>query len=178
MIFGDMFSRLFGGGSAPPKEPEPSDDDKALEEAAKLAEQFEGFSAKPYQDPVGVWTIGYGSTRDTDGNPVTANTPPVTWQQANALMERDLRSAMQQVEGTVLVPLAPMQEAALIDFVYNVGIGNLKASTLLRKLNAGDYEGAAAEFPKWNMGGGKVLAGLVRRRAAERAEFEGNAQAA
>jgi lysozyme len=173
MIFGDMFSRLFGGGGAPPpKAPEPSDDDKVLEEAAKLAEQFEGFVPHPYQDPVGVWTIGYGSTRDLVGNPVTATTPPVTWQQANQLMERDLRDAMQSVKDNVRVPLDVLQEAALVDFVYNVGVGNLKASTLLRKLNAGDYEGAAAEFPKWNMGGGVVLAGLVKRRAAERAEFE------
>ena len=72
----------------------------------------------------------------------------------------------------VKVPLNPNQFGALTSFTYNLGAGNLRSSTLLRKLNAGDYAGAAAEFARWNKAGGKVLKGLTRRRAAERALFE------
>ena len=72
----------------------------------------------------------------------------------------------------VKVPLNENQHGALVSFTYNLGAGNLGSSTLLRKLNAGDYAGAAAEFPRWNKAGGKELAGLTRRRAAEKALFE------
>jgi len=145
----------------------------SAEAAADLAVEFEGFSATPYRCPAGVWTIGYGSTRDAAGAAVTAHTAPVTKAAALALMERDMRSALTEVARDVHVPLNAVQEGALCDFIYNVGAGAFRSSTMLRKLNAGDYAGAAAEFPKWNIGGGKVLAGLVRRRALERAVFEG-----
>ena len=135
--------------------------------AVELVTQFEGFSAVPYQDPVGVWTIGYGSTRDLRMAPVCATTAPVTETEGALMVKRDLSSACQTVQGDVQVPLNDNQKAALEDFVYNLGMGNFKSSTLLRKLNAGDYAGAAAEFDKWDMAGGKVLAGLLRRRQAE-----------
>lgn len=145
--------------------------EEALEEAVAIAEPFEGFSAAPYRDPAGVWTIGFGSTRDAYGKPVTAHTAPVSRAQAEELLRRDMRAALEAVENGVRVPLNAVQEGALADFVYNVGSGAFRASTLLRKLNAGDYAGAAEEFPKWNRGGGRILAGLVRRRAAEKAAF-------
>jgi len=140
--------------------------------AVELVTEFEGFSAKPYQDPVGVWTIGYGSTRDANGHPITATTPVVTEGQAKALVTRDLMAAAQGVDSMVKVHLTDNERAALQDFTYNLGVGNLRTSTLLRKLNAGDLEGAAAEFVKWDMAGGKVLAGLLRRRQAETALFK------
>jgi lysozyme len=76
------------------------------------------------------------------------------------------------VKRLVKVPLAQGQFDALVSFSFNVGLGALGSSTLLRKLNAGDYRGAAAEFPRWNKAGGKVYEGLTRRRAAERSLFE------
>jgi lysozyme len=141
------------------------------EDAVSLGEEFEGFSAKPYRDPAGVWTIGYGSTHDQLGHPITAHTPAITKVIAEGLMRRDLTKAAIEVSADVHVPMTKEERAALIDFVYNVGIGAFKASTLLRKLNAGDYHGAADEFARWDQAGGHVLAGLIRRRAAERAEF-------
>lgn len=143
-----------------------------LDRAAELGTSFEGFSATPYWDADGhVWTYGFGSTRDLNNNPVTAHTPPVTRIQGIGLMRRDMTRAATVVSEDVRVPLSDHEKAALDDFIYNVGEGNFKASTLLRKLNAGDHEGAADEFLRWNKAGGHVLVGLVKRRAAERAEF-------
>ena len=135
--------------------------------AVDLVAEFEGFVPHPYQDPAGVWTIGYGSTRDAQGQPVTAATRPVTEADAKVLVSRDLMAAAVAVAGNVHVALNADQRAALQDFVYNLGRGNFRSSTLLRKLNAGDFNGAAAEFDKWDMAGGKHLAGLLRRRQAE-----------
>lgn len=149
-------------------------DETALSEAAQLAAPFEGLVLRPYRDPGnGVWTIGYGSTRDAEGNPVTAGMTPITQDQALAMFERDLRAALSAVENDVTVPLTDEQEAALTSFVYNVGVGAFAKSTLLRLLNRGDLSAAASQFDLWVHAGGKVLAGLVRRRAAERKLFEG-----
>lgn len=146
----------------------------ALELAATtLVEPFEGFRATPYRDVAGIWTIGFGSTRDAAGTPVCETTAPVTRDAALALVERDLGAALTQVRAHVTVALNADQQAALADFVYNLGAGNFTASTLLRLLNAGDYAGAAAQFPRWDHAGGVVLAGLLRRREAEAALFDG-----
>jgi lysozyme len=140
----------------------------AVDEATNLVTAFEGFVPHPYRDSAGTWTIGYGSTRDADGNPVTAATPDITVEAARSLVERDLGAALtREVARDVHTPLTASQTAALADFVYNLGAGNFRASTLLRKLNAGDYAGAAAEFDKWDHAGGRVLAGLLKRREAE-----------
>ncbi len=139
--------------------------------ATQLVEPFEGFSAEPYRDPGGVWSIGYGSTIDAWGNPVTADTPPVTQDQALALVERDLTSALDEVNAEVIVPLNVNQQAALADFVYNVGAGNFERSTLLALLNQGDYTGAADQFVRWDYADGVILPGLLRRREAEAALF-------
>jgi lysozyme len=140
--------------------------------AAGLAESAEGEVLHPYQDPAGVWTIGEGSTRDLDGNPVTSRTPPITKEQADKLLQRDMASAFDAVRGDVKVPLTPAEEAALADFVYNLGAGNFERSTLLKLLNRGDFEGAAKQFARWDTANGEALAGLARRRAAEAALFE------
>lgn len=154
--------------AAPPAPAQtPSDGQDVPDAAVGLVKEFEGFSATPYRDPVGVWTIGYGSTRDFDGTPVNANTQPVTDEQACALVRRDLTDAALECARDVHVTLTANEKAAIIDFIYNLGGGNFRSSTLLRKLNTGDYAGAAAEFDKWDMAGGKVLAGLLRRRQAE-----------
>jgi lysozyme len=146
--------------------------DNVPDAAVDLGEQFEGFRSAAYQDSVGVWTIGFGSTHDASGARVTADTPPVTEDEARALAKRDLLTAAAEVARDVTVQLDDNQTAALEDFIYNLGAGNFRSSTLLRKLNAGDYEGAAAEFDKWDMAGGRVLAGLLRRRQAETDLFQ------
>jgi len=141
------------------------------DDAVTLATNFEGFSSTPYQDSGGVWTIGYGSTRDAIGAPVTAQTPPVSRTLGLSLMRRDLTSAATVIAKDVRVPLTGDETAALESFIYNVGAGNFQGSTMLRLLNAGQYEAAAAQFDAWDHAGGQVLAGLLRRREAERAEF-------
>jgi lysozyme len=135
--------------------------------ATQLVEPFEGFSAEPYRDPGGVWSIGYGSTIDAWGNPVTADTPAISQADALALVERDLAAAQNVVSAAVFVPLDANQQAALIDFIYNVGAGNFYRSTLLALIE----QGAAAQFVRWDYAAGVVLPGLLRRREAEAALF-------
>ncbi|MDF0605378.1 lysozyme [Neisseriaceae bacterium TC5R-5] len=138
-----------------------------------LIKQFEGFSAKPYLCPARIPTIGYGSTRDEKGNPVKLSDPPISEARALEIMEATLaKEYAPAVERYVQVPLTQNQFDALVDFAYNCGGQNLRGSTLLKKLNAKDYAGAAKEFDKWVNGGGKKLPGLIKRRAAERALFE------
>ncbi|MBN3006243.1 lysozyme [Chromobacterium alkanivorans] len=132
----------------------------------KLIQQFEGLRLKAYQDAVGVWTIGYGHT----GPDVTPGLV-ITQAQADALLARDLSRFEAGVTRLVQVPLNQNQFDALVSFSYNLGLGSLQNSTLLRLLNQRDYAGAAAQFPRWNKAGGKVLPGLTRRRAAEQALF-------
>lgn len=143
----------------------------------KFVEPFEGFRAAPYRDTAGVWTIGYGTTRDAAGRPVTATTSPVSRAEALSLAERDLRTACEMVADAVTVPLDINQQAALIDFVYNLGAGNFRRSTLLRRLNEGDYAAAAAQFPLWDHANGILLQGLRRRREAEARLFTAAAPA-
>lgn len=130
-----------------------------------LTEQFEGLSLKAYQDVVGVWTNGYGNTH----NVIPGST--ITLAQANSDLMSDLEGAEYVVNTVVTVPLTQNQFDALVDFVFNLGSGNFQSSTLLRKINAGDYSGAASEFPKWNHAGGVVVSGLTKRRLAEQALF-------
>lgn len=141
--------------------------DSVPESAVNLVTQFEGFRSHPYRCPAGVWTIGYGSTRDMAGNPVTANTPPIGEPLARMLARRDLVAAAKVVAQDVHVPLSDTERGALDDFIYNLGSGAFRSSTLLQKLNRGDYAGAAAEFDRWDHAAGRVLAGLLRRREAE-----------
>jgi GH24 family phage-related lysozyme (muramidase) len=139
---------------------------KISEGGLSILKRFEGLRLSAYRDAVGVWTIGYGHT-SAAGAPTVIAGLTITAQRAEDILVNDLRSYEAAVIANVKVPLNQNQYDALVSFTYNVGPGALKSSTLLKKLNAGDYAGAAAEFAKWNKGGGKVLAGLVSRRAAE-----------
>jgi len=132
-----------------------------------LIKGFEGLRLSAYQDAAGVWTIGYGHTGSVHPG------DRITQAQAEALLQKDTAWAQQAVRDQVKVPLTQGQFDALTSFTFNLGAGALAKSTLLRKLNAGDYAGAQAEFGKWVHAGGQVLQGLVRRRAAE-AELFGN----
>ncbi|MBU8540794.1 lysozyme [Roseomonas tokyonensis] len=140
--------------------------DEAIALAAGLVAPFEGFSLDAYLCPAGVWTIGYGSTR-IYGRPVRQGDRIANHAVGRTMLMEDLREAADAVERAVKVPLAATERAALISLAHNIGGGAFAKSTLLRLLNAGNKEGAAGQFAAWNRGGGRVLAGLVRRRAAE-----------
>jgi lysozyme len=127
---------------------------------------FEGLRLTAYQDSVGVWTIGWGHT-----GPDVRPGLTITRAQAESLLRQDLGRFERGVAGLVKVPLSSNQFSALVSFSFNVGLGALGSSTLLRVLNQGNYTGAADQFSVWNKAGGKTLEGLVRRRAAERALF-------
>ena len=131
-----------------------------------VTETFEGCRRTAYQDQVGVWTIGYGHT----GPDVHAGMT-VTEEEAQALLEKDIRNAAECVNHLVVVKLTQEEFDALVDFVFNVGAGALQRSTLLRELNAGNFTGAAAQFALWSRAGGAVVAGLLRRRLAEQTLF-------
>ena len=137
-----------------------------------IIKKFEGFRAKPYRCPAGVPTIGYGSTYYADGRPVKMTDAPVTEAQAQELLQATLAKYEACVNGAVKMPINQNQFDALVSFTYNVGCSAFRNSTLLRQLNQGYEPQAAAQFNRWTLGGGKVLAGLVSRRAAERALFE------
>lgn len=140
------------------------------EKGIALIKQFEGCKLTAYQDSVGVWTIGYGWTHPVDGKPIRAGMT-IKQETAERLLKSGLVSYESDVSRLVKVGLSQGQFDALVSFTYNLGARSLSTSTLLRKLNAGDYAGAADEFPRWNKAGGKVLNGLTRRREAERALF-------
>lgn len=131
---------------------------------------FEGLRLKAYDDGVGVWTIGYGTTVINGVKVKKGDT--CTIEQAKSYMAQDLKKFESAVNTAVKVPLNQNQFDALVSLTYNIGTGAFKDSTLLKKLNAKDYKGAAAQFDRWNKGGGKVMQGLVNRRAKERNLFE------
>ncbi|MFY0454850.1 lysozyme [Enterobacter cloacae complex sp. YD70/O97D2] len=140
------------------------------EKGIALIKQFEGCKLTAYQDSVGVWTIGYGWTQPVDGKPIRAGMT-IKQETAERLLKTGLVSYESDVSRLVKVGVTQGQFDALVSFTYNLGARSLSTSTLLRKLNAGDYAGAADEFLRWNKAGGKVLNGLTRRREAERALF-------
>lgn len=138
---------------------------KTSENGIKLIEASEGLRLDAYQDVVGVWTNGYGNTH----NVIPHST--ITQQQAESDLLSNIASSEHFVNTVVKVPLTQNQFDALVDFVFNLGTGNFQSSTLLKKINEGDFAGAALEFPKWNLAGGRVVAGLVKRRAVEASLF-------
>ena len=144
----------------------------AVKVAAALARMFEGLYLTPYLCPAGVPTIGYGATYYEDGTRVTLSDLAITRERAEELLLWMVRTKYLPA----VIRLCPgVQDprllAALIDFTFNLGAGNLKASNLRRCVNAEDWEALPAEFRKWVRGGGRVLKGLVRRREAEIATF-------
>ena len=139
---------------------------KTTENGINLIKGFEGFSSDPYQDVAGVWTNGYGHTHG-----VTQDTLPVSDEEATINLQDDLFLAEDGVSTYVAVPLNDNQFDALVSFTFNLGSGALEHSTLLKKLNAGNYAGAADEFGKWVYAGGHIVNGLIARRAKERELF-------
>ena len=131
-----------------------------------LTRAFEGLRLSAYQDCAGVWTIGYGHT-----GPEVHRGQCITESEAEALLRADLAGAVRCVRQAVRVDLAQHQFDALVDFCYNAGRGSFLGSSLLRYVNRAQFESAAAQFGLWVHAGGKIVPGLVRRRAAEAALF-------
>lgn len=141
--------------------------DLALEFIAEFEQGPKGGPAlQAYLCPAGVWTIGFGHTKDVHpGEHITRN-------EAYELLTKDLVQTQEELAAIVKVPVTENQFIALMSWLFNLGLTSaVRRSTLLRKLNAGDYEGAAEEFPKWRKSAGKVLPGLVNRREEERKMF-------
>lgn len=131
----------------------------------RLTELFEGDVLTAYQDQRGLWTIGYGHTAGVQHGQT------ITPAQADAFLATDIRAAARCVNDVVTVKLTQGQFDALVDFVFNVGEGNFRHSTLLREINEQKFPEAIAQFKLWDHCGGVVNAGLLRRRNAEAEEF-------
>jgi len=136
------------------------------EKCIALVKHFESCFLQAYKCPAGVWTIGYGHT----GKSVTEGLK-ITGEEAEIILKSDLDVRETAVSKLILVKLSQHQFDALVSFVFNVGIDAFRTSTLLRKLNLGNYIGAANELPRWCKTKGKVLPGLLRRRKSERHLF-------
>ncbi len=128
--------------------------------------QFEGLRTKAYKCPAGVWTIGYGHT-SAAGAPAVTSGMVISTLAAEEILKKDLEKFEAAVTRMVKASLTDNQFAALVSFVYNVGEGAFAKSTLLKKLNAGQYAAVPSELAKWVKAGKKTLPGLVNRRAAE-----------
>jgi len=140
-----------------------------LELAAELCRRYEGYRAKPYLCPAGVATIGYGSTYYADKRKVALEDPPMDEPTARELLMVELEhtylpGVLRNCPGLV----TDVRKCnAIVDFCYNLGVGRLQTSTLKRKVNAGDWEGAKEQLMLWTKGGGRVLPGLLKRRTSE-----------
>lgn len=130
-------------------------------ETLALIQQWEGLRLEAYQDVGGVWTIGYGHTKTAKPG------MKISKGQATALLRQDLADAEAAVSSLTTVELSDNQYGALVSLVYNIGAGAFQRSTLLRKLNAGDYAAVPGELARWNKVNGKPVEGLSNRRAAE-----------
>ena len=144
---------------------------KINQDSLDLVKEFEGLKLTAYADPVGVWTIGYGTTAAAGVGVTPVRGLTITAAQAEMFLHRALDKFAAQITPGIKVPVNENQYGALVSLAYNIGPGAFLRSTLLRKLNAGDYAGAADQFRVWNKAKGKVLKGLTRRREAERALF-------
>lgn len=134
----------------------------------ELIKKYEGFKAKAYLCPANVITIGFGSTYYEDGTKVKLTDSPITQERATELLEALLVSYERSVDSYCVDTINQNQFDALCSFAYNCGVGNLKSSTLLKKVNKNPNDPTIKdEFLKWNKGGGKVLSGLTKRRIEE-----------
>lgn len=143
------------------------DNMKTSVEGLALIKKFEGLELEAYKCAAGVWTIGYGHTKNVQEGDVISES------HADHMLEVELEEFEGYINDNVTVALSQNQFDALVSWVYNLGPANLKASTMLKVLNSGDYEGVPAQIKRWNKAGGKVLEGLIRRREAEALLFIG-----
>ena len=141
---------------------------EALEVAESLCKQFEGFSGVPYICPAGMATIGYGTVFKPGGSKVSLDHPAITKETAEEWLRQSILYYMLAVIKLSPILLKyPQKLGAITSFAYNLGTARYKASTLRTRVNEENWPDAVTELHKWRRGGGKVLLGLVRRRAAE-----------
>lgn len=131
----------------------------------EIIKKYEGCRLTSYRCPAGVWTIGYGHTQDVK------SAMAITRQDAERFLLQDIRRFEEGVEALVKVPLTSNQFSALVSFAFNCGLSALRSSTLLKKLNRGDLNGAANELLRWNKVNKQVVEGLTRRRKEEQELF-------
>lgn len=142
--------------------------DEAVDLAASLARRFEGLRLTPYLCPAGVPTVGYGATRYPSGLAVQLTDPPISRETAERMLVLSIRKGYLPAALTLCPEVDTAGRlAALVDFTFNLGPGQLRASTLRRRVNAGRWDDVPTELRKWTRGGGRVLKGLVIRREAE-----------
>ena len=139
---------------------------KISENGLELIKHFEGCELEAYKCAAGVWTIGYGHIKTAVEGKV------ITQEEADNLLVEEIIEYEDYVRAAVKVPLKQYQFDALVSWTFNLGNGNLNASTMLKVLNREEYEGVPAQMARWNKAGGKVLEGLIRRREAEGLLFE------
>ncbi len=140
---------------------------KTSAEGLSLIKKFEGCELYAYQCSAGVWTIGYGHTKDVEPG------MQITKEDAEEMLVEELHEYESYINDFVTAPLSQNQFDALVSWVYNLGPANLKSSTMLKVLNAGNYDEVPAQMKRWNKAGGKRLEGLIRRREAESLLFLG-----
>ena len=136
-------------------------------EGKALIKKFEGCKLEAYRCAAGVWTIGYGTIKNVERGQT------ITQQQADDMFDHEMKEYETYVNTAVTVPLSQNQFDALVSWVFNLGNGNLQASTMLKVINSGDHAGVPAQIKRWNKAGGKVLDGLIRRREAEALLYQG-----
>jgi lysozyme len=134
---------------------------KTSKDGLQLIKDFEGLELNAYKCAAGVWTIGYGHIKGVQEG------MSISEARANEMLNEELTEYENYINKGVTVPLSQCQFDAMVSWVYNLCNGNLTSSTLLKVLNSGDYAGVPAQMLRWNKAGGKVLAGLTRRRQAE-----------
>ena len=139
---------------------------KISQEGLSLIKKFEGLRLKAYKCSANVLTIGYGHTGGVK------ETDKITLEEADSLLEKDIAKFEEYVSDNVIVKLNQSQFDALVAWTFNLGPGNLRESTMLKKLNNADYESVPFEMRRWNKAGGKTLDGLIRRRQAEALLFQ------
>ena len=144
-------------------------DQKGIE----LLKEFEGLRLTAYQDSGGLWTIGIGTIRYEDGTPVKKG-DVITKERSEELLLHEVSKSVQAVNDYISVELTQNQFDALVSFTYNLGIGALKNSTLRKKVNVKDFDGAAKEFLRWCNVNGKMIPGLLKRRTKESFLFLSN----
>ena len=150
---------------------------KTSDKGLRLIQEFESFEAKPYLDSAKVWTIGYGSTYYPNGEPVTGRDKPITREYAETIQRHVIATDFEPVINDLLEKeiasgfITQNMYDAILSLTYNIGVNGFKKSSVLRLLKQGDKRNAGNAFLLWNMAGGKVLRGLVRRRERERKLF-------
>jgi lysozyme len=139
---------------------------KISQEGLSLIKRFEGCRLESYKCSANVLTIGYGHTSGVK------ETDTITQDEADKLLQEDVEQFEKYVDDNVTVELGQSQFDSLVAWTFNLGVGNLRESTMLKKLNNEDYKSVPSEMKRWNKAGGKTLDGLIRRRKAESLLFE------